>query len=350
MTMNKWIRASLALGLCTALSLGAVVGNAAPDSRAGRGVKVDNAATQTAKPGTATAKATPTPTAKATPTAKPSAKPTDAPKLDELEEMEMVPETTPTSNAQPTATAKSSAASGTGTGTGSVKKTSAKTGPYSNEMKLPYAKGLTLGGAAKVERKNDVAKSTFYKVPDIFNSKSSKNFTLLPKFKTYQQTTEWSSGPAAALTVLNYLGKLGDKNEMDLAKLTGEEESLTSLAGMVKLFKGIGGLKVASTLDSKDVGTIGLDVIQAYLKKGVPVLVEWMDWDGHWMAVIGYHTMGTASRSDDILIVMDPYDTTDHCQDGYGIVSAERFLFMWKDVGNFASDNNKAFVAAWADK
>jgi hypothetical protein len=28
----------------------------------------------------------------------------------------------------------------------------------------------------------------------------------------------------------------------------------------------------------------------------------------------------------------DPYDTTDHCCDGYRIVPAERFFYMWYDA------------------
>jgi hypothetical protein len=42
--------------------------------------------------------------------------------------------------------------------------------------------------------------------------------------------------------------------------------------------------------------------------------------------------MGTQSDpSDDVLIVADPYDTSDHLQDGYGIVQADRFQYMWFD-------------------
>ena len=56
-----------------------------------------------------------------------------------------------------------------------------------------------------------------------------------------------------------------------------------------------------------------------------------MDWGGHWRVIIGYDTMGTEHKSDDVLIVADPFDTTDHLQDGYGIVPAERFFYMWFD-------------------
>ena len=43
---------------------------------------------------------------------------------------------------------------------------------------------------------------------------------------------------------------------------------------------------------------------------------------------------------DDIVIVSDPYDTSDHKQDGYGIMNAERFYEMWFE-GDSTSDGQK---------
>ena len=70
-------------------------------------------------------------------------------------------------------------------------------------------------------------------------------------------------------------------------------------------------------------------MIQDFLKKGIPVMVAWNDWGGHWQVIIGYDTMGTETTQDDVLIVADSYDTTDHNQDGYGIYPAERFYYNW---------------------
>ena len=42
--------------------------------------------------------------------------------------------------------------------------------------------------------------------------------------------------------------------------------------------------------------------------------------------------MGTDDNfGDDVLIVADPYDTSDHYQDGYYTVPAERFFWMWRE-------------------
>lgn len=37
--------------------------------------------------------------------------------------------------------------------------------------------------------------------------------------------------------------------------------------------------------------------------------------------------MGTEYEGDDVIIVADPFDTTDHNQDGYGVYGAERFIY-----------------------
>lgn len=67
------------------------------------------------------------------------------------------------------------------------------------------------------------------------------------------------------------------------------------------------------------------------IKAGRPIMVEWGDWDGHWQAIIGYDNNGTPGIGDDILIFADPYDTSDHWQDGYYYYPLERWFFMWKD-------------------
>ena len=71
--------------------------------------------------------------------------------------------------------------------------------------------------------------------------------------------------------------------------------------------------------------------VTGHLKANRPILVEWCDWDGHWQAIIGYDTQGTPSLGDDVIIFADPYDTSDHWQDGYYYYPAERWFYMWSD-------------------
>ena len=66
-------------------------------------------------------------------------------------------------------------------------------------------------------------------------------------------------------------------------------------------------------------------------KNNCVVIMESVEWGGHWMTLIGYDDMGTTETADDVLIFADPFDTTDHNQDGYYIVSFERYYATWFD-------------------
>jgi hypothetical protein len=115
----------------------------------------------------------------------------------------------------------------------------------------------------------------------------------------------------------------------------------TTVSGMVDYFNSLD-WQVKSSLTHEspfdEYGEGFTDWIISELKAGTPVLVEWSDWAGHWQAIIGYDTMGTEGFSDDVLIMADPYDTSDHWQDGYYIVSAQRFFYMWYDY-NYQPEN-----------
>ena len=80
---------------------------------------------------------------------------------------------------------------------------------------------------------------------------------------------------------------------------------------------------------------IWLDDIQGWLSEGKPVMICWNDWGGHWQTIIGYDTMGTENENDDVFLVADSYDTTDHNQDGYGIYPAERLMYNFTMYGAF---------------
>ena len=63
----------------------------------------------------------------------------------------------------------------------------------------------------------------------------------------------------------------------------------------------------------------------------VPVMVDWTDWGGHWQVIIGIDTCDTDDPYDDVLIMADPYDVTDHNKDGYYVVPLGRFFYMWRE-------------------
>ena len=212
---------------------------------------------------------------------------------------------------------------------------------FTDEMKIPYAVDLSPeDGADSVERSGDHENSPYFVHPDVYNMESTDTLTVLTHFRTMQQTSEWSCGVTAALMVLDWYDALGDWNEESLAALRHSLDG-TELEGYpgatlnqaIDIFNGVGGFDIISSNDYPD--GIWLDDIQGWLSEGKPVMICWNDWGGHWQTIIGYDTMGTENENDDVFLVADSYDTTDHNQDGYGIYPAERLMYNFTMYGAF---------------
>ncbi len=111
----------------------------------------------------------------------------------------------------------------------------------------------------------------------------------------------------------------------------------TSTSGMVHFFEEIGWDVTSSLTEADETGYTFQDLkdfkdfILENLKNNTPIMVENIDFGGHWRVIIGYDTMGTDVLSDDVIIMADSYDTSDHFQDGYTYTNAERFFYMWFD-------------------
>ena len=215
---------------------------------------------------------------------------------------------------------------------------------FSDEMKIPYATDLSPeDGADSVEREGDHADSPYFAHPDVYNMESTDTLTVLHNFKTQQQTSEWACGVTAALMVLEWYDKLGDCNEETLAELRHSLDGTelegypgTTLNQAVDIFNGVGGFDIETTADYPD--GIWMENIQNWLAEGKPVMICWNDWGGHWQIIIGYDTMGTETQQDDVFLVADSYDTTDHNQDGYGIYPAERLMYNFTMYGAFPEE------------
>lgn len=225
--------------------------------------------------------------------------------------------------------------------------------------------GAGLAGAATegVERSGDHDNSPYYNFFDFYNMSNSDTKTMLKKYRTIQQSTEWTCGPASALTVLDWFGKSDGLTDIDLAQMRqGGAEGATTINGMEEIFEGLnknGGdwawfttrdLDYDENLEAHSIGDYYLEwgkedggLIPYLLSKGIPMMIGWDEWGGHWQVVIGYDDMGTYGTQDDVLILADPYDTTDHNQDGYVLESFERLVYGW----TAAFDEDYALVVAF---
>lgn len=218
-------------------------------------------------------------------------------------------------------------------------------GNFTNAMKIPNPNPLNDQGADIWDRVGDHANSPYFYNLDFYNMESSDSRFIIPKFKTLQQSSWWSCGQASIMMVLEHYGVLGEWNEKSLAELCNDhsdEHIGTCLDQMIEILNGVGGFDLVTTYDYQDnLDKIDKTFFLEQIKAGYPVLVGWNDWGGHWEVVIGYDTMGTVHEGDDMLILADPFDTSDHNQDGYIAVSADRFICNFTFYDFFPDDHTR---------
>ncbi len=161
--------------------------------------------------------------------------------------------------------------------------------------------------------------------------------TMLP-LRGYQQTTAYTCGPAALITLLHFYGR--DADEMQTATEAGcTPEKGTDPPSMVKWLETHG-------FDVTWGEHGSLEMLRDNLAKGIPTLVEWIDWGGHWVVVVGYDTMETESPRDDVIYFADPADSIDGNRDGLTSCVARKFNAMWFDAFLFDRPMFKVYITA----
>ncbi len=271
------------------------------------------------------------------------------------------------------------------------------TGIFTDKNKVPYSKNLAKGikkyyspeikangdfvdengisgAAAKgVERAGDYDNSPYYIFQDFYNMEDSDTLHILTNYETLQQSTEYSCGATAFSTVANWFGMLEDEDEISLFNARGRDKASdgTTVEDMQQMIKYMNDKYdqdwvYVSTGDLDDpegeesyIGDYCLQagdheewygLIPYLLDNDIPIMVEWDEWGGHWQTIIGYDNMGTVDKTqDDVLIFADPYDTTDHNQDGYYVDGFERLVYgFYSSFEN--SYRHNGFVAAFPSK
>jgi predicted double-glycine peptidase len=148
-----------------------------------------------------------------------------------------------------------------------------------------------------------------------------------------QQEKDHTCGQATVRTVLEFW-KLPVPGEAELEReMKATEKCGTSIAAMGEALRRRG-LEVRSGTD----GTLAL--LRRSIADGVPVVVQWIDWGGHWVVVVGHDDRGTPATDDDELWLADPWDRLDGRRDGLTVVNAERFDTMW--FGELCLNGGKA--------
>lgn len=179
---------------------------------------------------------------------------------------------------------------------------------------------------------------------------------FIPGLKGYQQTTEYTCGPAALLSAARFYGLPGidqsAETEMRIAREAGTRDPAALKPGErpgtrpeeMAAWLRAKGLEAALEFEEKGDGS-ALKKLRENIRRGTPTIVEWIDLAGHWVVAVGYDGRGTPETGDDILIFADPYDRYDDHPDGYTFANAERFYWMWFDARYFGRETWRTMIA-----
>lgn len=231
---------------------------------------------------------------------------------------------------------------------------------------LPPAHYAEIGGAAALNGSLDIKsrkEEVYYRINDVYHMKSDQTLTIIPNYETYQQTTDYTCGVSNLVMLMQHYGWYDESlyDERTLAAKTGTSpQNGVSAQDLGAYMQSLGWNVEVSTWKNMpfdfrtDYGTAisrFAEWVISHLRNDQPIMVDWNDWGGHWQTIIGYDTMGTYSTDDDVLILADPFDTTDHYQDGYYVFSASRFLKMWTDSSvNEIGGNTQQYLIAYPNE
>ncbi len=205
-----------------------------------------------------------------------------------------------------------------------------------------YGKGTPKNGEL------DVINSPYFTVNDFYNMTSTDGAgarLLFPNFKPYQQTMANSSAFACLVMMLNYLDKDVENTYSELALVKQFEQInsvtvkdcdvskqmlesfITSLDSSFKIEKSF-----SSRLDDEMIYYLS-ERFEVNLSESKFMFVRFQSpADFGWKLVIGIDKMGTEDELDDTLILANPFDVSDHYQDGYSTFRLGTFNTWWQDV------------------
>lgn len=184
---------------------------------------------------------------------------------------------------------------------------------------------------------------------------ASPHVDFIPGLKGYQQTTEYTCGPAALLAVARFYELSGSDEsaaaEMRIAREAGTRDPAALKPGErpgtrpeeMQAWLQAKGLAAALEFEERGDGS-ALQKLRENIRRGTPTLVEWIELAGHWVVAVGYDDRGSADPSDDVLIFADPYDRYDDHPDGYTFANAERFYWMWFDARYFGRETWRTMI------
>lgn len=177
--------------------------------------------------------------------------------------------------------------------------------------------------------------STYFKSYDFSVERPTSTLNILPGFKTYQQTTDYSCAAVCVQMLEANAGKVVH-SEAELIKLMDIKPQRGVTTDKLAKFLVKQGWQVEKSSSKQPLNSYDdfVGFVEQNIANKLPIFVESSLWGGHWRLIIGIDKRGNAINEDDILILADPMDIADDVRDGYTIVNAGQFYYSWFD-GNF---------------
>ena len=176
----------------------------------------------------------------------------------------------------------------------------------------------------------------YYNDFDFYNMTSDDvNGKFLHHFKSFKQTKDNTCGPCCLKMVLDFFGEDKSEEELTVLAKTRPYPFGTKLGDMRDALTELG-YDTLSSIDMKR-DEEGLcfsdyfafrDFVLKNLEEGHPIIVENIDWGGHYRVIIGLDVCDDNPEKD-VLILTDPYDS--YFNGGYNYCLAVKFYYMWFD-------------------
>ncbi len=186
----------------------------------------------------------------------------------------------------------------------------------------------------------------YYTGIDFATLSSNDHLTVIPLKAYRQQVTNYSCGAVAAMTVMDYYGRpVNNTDDEEILLAHDINPNISEKTGinpeqMTAWFNRNGWNATWHTGGSRE-------MLLDNLKAGTPTIVEWIDWGGHWVVVVGYDTRGTETVWDDVIIFADSVDCHDDRVDGITYANYGEFDAMWFDAHYFPQGmQDRVYVVA----
>lgn len=152
---------------------------------------------------------------------------------------------------------------------------------------------------------------------------------------SYQQTTNYTCGPAIVMTLMHRYGKLKDSEMNRATEMRIANEMGTTMVD------GTSQIKIAEWLKQHGFSVsygqnVSIDMLIDNINRGVMTIIVWNDINAHAMMVIGYHAeKAFPSGDDDVIFTADPASSGYIVENGHTLYGIDTLTANQLELNQF---------------